>query len=208
MDKGLWQVSNRIHLVEGFPVRLGRWPKSSSDDIPFYNYARAISHKTTIDTWKQSRFFKIYPRFDCHLEFPNGDPVDSEDTTVGEIRDAYRGIQIYESGRSLYFKFEGSEPAIFEVKRWFNSIGYLTKYQTESFLWMKSYLLVGSIQSIFLFPFQFEALNQRMREIAVAFGVEVSTDYCRKHGEDFPLCLPQLDFYSEESLLKLTSAIV
>jgi hypothetical protein len=138
---------------------------------------------------------------------PNGDSLLPDDT-IGQARDAYRRIFIYDSGHTLYFQFEGSELAVLEAKRWFNAIGYAPKYRVDSFFWMKDYRLAGSLHFIYLFPSQYEGLRLKMHEVASAFGLDIQLSNHGDPDDHFPNCKTDTDYYGEAQVTQFISTIV
>ncbi len=203
MDRSLWDISNRVQYVEGFPVLLKAMDGQEAASASRFDFARASSYKTTVKNWKAKRFAPIFPSLRCAIMLPDGRLL-SEDQPIGIARNAYHGSRIYEEGRELRFRyFNSSELAILEVKRLFAKIGYNTRFSPNHFLWMKSWELEGALQCIFLRQIDVDILANKLRDIAKQFKIDLKIENWTASGDEHLLCLPKLRFFGEEHLSQL-----
>ena len=201
-----WNISSRIQFVEGFPVEIvsdvSSIDSASSVD---YDFSRAMSYKTTVGHWKQTRFNTVYPNLKCFIPLSDGTPL-SDGEPIGIARNQYRKSPIHSDGRTVAFTYSSdSELAVLEVKRVFASIGYDVAFSPDQFLWMKSWRLTGVIDKILLHYNKCCMLMRKLDDIGKSFKCDCDIGFTSPNASGIR-SLPRIAYFSDPELEVLLNA--
>jgi hypothetical protein len=85
-------VERQLGNLEAFDVAFhhldGRDVRSDFDGVPGYSFDRAAKNSMTVAAWKEQRFKKLYPGFECEVLDGHGHPCHGG-CLLSTVRESY-----------------------------------------------------------------------------------------------------------------------
>ena len=85
-------VERQMGNLEGFDVRFyhpdGTDVRSDKGNVPSYSFERAAKGNLNVSSWRDQRFKRSYPGFDCEVLDAQGNPCHGA-TLLSTVRETY-----------------------------------------------------------------------------------------------------------------------